>query len=74
MTPTAPADDTYDTDHRRPASEGATRTRRALRLVAVPLMAAVISLGAAAAASADTGADQNTGYETNLGALVGLGI
>ncbi len=50
--------------------------RRFLRLVAVPLMAVLFSLGAASAMAADTGSntDQGGGYETNLGALVGLRI
>ncbi len=51
-------------------------SRRFLRLVAVPLLAVLFSLGAASAAAADTSTetDQGGGYETNLGALVGLRI
>ncbi|MGV4925375.1 hypothetical protein K2224_20630 [Streptomyces sp. BHT-5-2] len=50
--------------------------RRFLRLVAVPLMAVLFSLGAASAAAADSGTEtgQGAAYETNLGALVGLRI
>ncbi|GGU84854.1 hypothetical protein GCM10010211_58610 [Streptomyces albospinus] len=71
---TAPAANTYDINRKRPVSGGSMCSRRVLRLVTIPLMAALFSLGAASAASADGGADQGTGYETNLGALVGLGI
>ncbi|MGG2465171.1 hypothetical protein ACO0M4_36360 [Streptomyces sp. RGM 3693] len=71
---TALAEITHDVDHKRPAPGGSTHRRRVLRVVAVPLMAALFSLGAASVASADTGADQGGSYETNLGALVGLGI
>ncbi|MFL4496216.1 hypothetical protein ACJ6WD_34015 [Streptomyces sp. VTCC 41912] len=73
MNPTQLAENTHDVDHARPATAAAHRSR-ALRLVAVPLMAVLLSIGAASAASADTGAERDAGYETNLGALVGLGI
>ncbi|MFF2809330.1 hypothetical protein ACFVT2_19545 [Streptomyces sp. NPDC058000] len=71
---TALAEITHDADRKRPAPGASTDRRRVLRLVAVPLMAALFSLGATSVASADTGADQGGGYETNLGALVGIGI
>ncbi|MFB6606460.1 hypothetical protein ACFCXR_17495 [Streptomyces noursei] len=74
MNPTQMAENTHDVDHARPATAAAAHRSRALRLVAVPLMAVLLSIGAASAASADTGAERDAGYETNLGALVGLGI